>query len=193
MKDKDIDLSDPLASMALFAEMNPQPVIRFNREAKILQCNQAAHDLFNKDTLENDSITNILPGYKEYDLQSIIDEDRIVTLQTTMHNRHYSFVCRGISRYKVAQVYGFDITEKVKAQREAESMALFAQKNPAPVFRFNQEGRLLLANEAAEELFDKVCTKEVNIYNFFPHLQENEVADLIRNNKIQSFVENYNS
>ena len=193
MKDNDMNIENSIVSMALFAEMNPEPVLRFDFGGKILQSNPAANQLFGRDDLLNDDITEVLPESSDLDCEGIIEQERIETLHIELNRSHYSFVFRGISSYQVIQVYGFDITDKVKAQNKAESMALFAQKNPAPVFRFDKRGNLLQANDAANQLFEQVCNQTVNIYNFFPQLSKEEIHQLIGENQILSFVEDYNN
>lgn len=193
MKDNDMNIENSIVSMALFAEMNPEPVLRFDFGGKILQSNPAANQLFGRDDLLNDDITEVLPESSDLDCEGIIEQERIETLHIELNGSHYSFVFRGISSYQVIQVYGFDITDKVKAQNKAESMALFAQKNPAPVFRFDKRGNLLQANDAANQLFEQVCNQTVNIYNFFPQLSKEEIHQLIGENQILSFVEDYNN
>lgn len=193
MKDNDMNIENSIVSMALFAEMNPEPVLRFDFGGKILQSNPAANQLFGRDDLLNDDITEVLPESSDLDCEGIIEQERIETLHIELNGSHYSFVFRGISSYQVIQVYGFDITDKVKAQNQAESMALFAQKNPAPVFRFDKRGNLLQANDAANQLFEQVCNQTVNIYNFFPQLSKEEIHQLIGENQILSFVEDYNN
>ena len=59
------EIDDPIRSMALFAEMNPEPVIRFDSHGKILQSNPSANKLFKKEKLQNEYITDILPDCKK--------------------------------------------------------------------------------------------------------------------------------
>ena len=192
MEDFNLDLNNPVRSMALFAEMNPEPVIRFDIRGKILQSNSAANEIFGKNDLIGDYISGLLPKYKNVNFESIILNDKIETFHIDINSRHYNFIFRGISKYKVCQIYGFDVTDKIQAQEKAESMALFAQKNPAPVFRFDVKGTVQQSNEAADELFRMFCKKKVNIYNFFNDVTKEEVSRLINKNEIKSFVKNLN-
>jgi PAS domain S-box-containing protein len=185
------NLNDPLQSMALFAEMNPEPVIRFDASGKILQSNPSANKLFNKEELLGDNIIDILPEFEQADLVNIIENDQVETFHIRIEEKDYNFVFRGISEYNVCQIYGFNITAKIKAQEKAESMALFAQKNPAPVFRFDLEGNVLQANEAADDIFQLVCNDRVDIYNFFSNIDREKVSELINKNEIHSFVEHF--
>ena len=188
MKNEDSNLNDSGQSMALFAELNPEPVIRFDKTGKILQSNPAANELFEKNELVGAWITEVMPECKKADLEKIIEADKIETFSVKLQGKYYNFLFRGISKFDVCQIYGFDINDKIKAQKEAESMALFAQKNPAPVFRFDSDGNILQSNEAADELFKIICKEKVNIFNLFTDLNRDQVKNMIENNEIDSFV-----
>jgi len=188
MKNENSNLNDPMQSMALFAELNPEPVIRFDKSGNILQSNPAANNLFEKDELVEKPITEVMPECNEVDLKKIIEEDKIETFTVKQQEKYYNFIFRGVSKYGVCQIYGFNINDKIKAQKEAESMALFAQKNPAPVFRFDSDGNVLQSNESADELFKIICNEKVNIFNLFTELHRDQVKKMIANNEIESFV-----
>ncbi len=188
MKNENSNPNVPVQSMALFAELNPEPVIRFDKSGKILQSNPAANKLFEKGKLEENWITNVLPECKNADLQKIINEDKVETFTVKLQKRYYNFVFRGISKYNVCQIYGFDINDKIEAREKAESMALFAQKNPAPVFRFDSGGKVLQSNEAADELFKLFGDGDVNVFHLFTDLDTDQVKRMIADNVIKSFV-----
>jgi PAS domain S-box-containing protein len=188
MKNEDSNLNDPVQSMALFAELNPEPVIRFDKSGKILQSNPAANELFEKEEMVETWITEVLPECRKADLEKIIEGNKIETFTVKLQGKYYNFLFRGISKFNVCQIYGFDINDKIKAQKEAESMALFAQKNPAPVFRFDFSGEVKQSNESADELFKVICKDNVNIFNLFTDLNEDQVRNMIENNEIESFV-----
>ncbi len=188
MKNENSNPNDPLQSMALFAELNPEPVIRFDKSGKILQSNPAANELFEEDELMENWITEVMPECKKADLEMIIDEDKIETFTVKLQGRYHNFVFRGISKYEVCQIYGFDINDKIQAQKKAESMALFAQKNPAPVFRFDSLGDVLQSNEVANEMFKYNYNEDVNIFHLFADLDKDRVKELIANNEVKSYV-----
>jgi len=188
MHNNDSNLSDPVRSMALFAELNPEPVIRFDKSGKILQSNPTADRLFDKPELSGYFITDVLSESKNVDFEFIIDNDKIESVSVKLSERYYNFIFRGVSKYDVCQIYGFDVDEKIKAQEQAESMALFAQKNPAPVFRFDAEGNVLQSNDAAYELFHYVNEGVVNIHKLFGGLTPAQAEKIIKKNEIRSFV-----
>lgn len=300
------DNEDAHNSMALFAQYNPAPVFRFDKNGRILQCNLAAKDIFKKKTLKDVSVRDIIPGTKSIDLQEFITSGKITTIIHDLDERNFRFELRGISQYEVCQVYGADITEiqqtkrenlrlnvaieqssnlimitdtkgniefvnkafeditgykgkdvigknprflktnhlsknvykelwetiasgnvwrgefhnrkkdgstywedatitpvkdekgnimnymavkediteRKKAEKEINSMALFAKLNPEPVFRFNKERIVLQSNPAANQVFIKETLVNENINMLLPELAKVDIIDLIENNRI---------
>ena len=145
--------AEKLHSMALFAELNPEPVIRFADNGLILQSNTAANNIFNKKTLIGLSIQDLVKETQSLDIADFIKNNQIQTIDIQFTNKHYRFIFKGIEEINVCQMYGSDITKRIEAKKEAESMALFAQLNPEPVFRFNNKGIILQSNPAANQTF----------------------------------------
>lgn len=297
---------DARNSMALFAQYNPAPVFRFDKNGHILQCNLAAKEIFKRKTLKDVNVRDIIPGVKSIDMQEFINSGKITTIIHDVDERNFRFELRGISQYEVCQVYGADITEiqqtkrenlrlnvaveqssnlimitdtkgniefvnkafeditgykgkdvigknprflktkylskdvykelwetiasgnvwrgefhnrkkdgstywedatitpvkdekgnimnymavkeditdRKKAEKEINSMALFAKLNPEPVFRFNKERIVLQSNPAANQVFNKETLVNENINMLLPELEKIDIAELIDDNKI---------
>lgn len=104
-----------IKSMALFARLNPEPVFRFNRKRIVLQSNPAANNIFQKQDIVHEKIDHLLPELETIDTEKLIDENEIITLTHHIGESIFRFIIRGISELKICQIYGSDITERVKA------------------------------------------------------------------------------
>ncbi|HEX2926550.1 MAG TPA: histidine kinase, partial [Ruminiclostridium sp.] len=110
--------------MALFAQLDPDPILRISREGKIIQSNQVAESLFGK-ILEGDSIHTILPIIKSPD--HAIKSDLSQTFFARLFNRHYLIFFRGISEMNFAQIYFRDITEQKNYEEKLKSFSVHMQ------------------------------------------------------------------
>jgi len=179
-------------SMALFAEMNPEPILRTDKTGKILLANTTMKELLENKEIKGKQIQNLIPSSESIDFAGIIKEERIEKHQFVLNNQFYSFTLKGIAEHEFCHLYGTDITDKVTLQKKADSIALFAKMNPAPVFRFNLLGEITESNKKAEELFTEFCEyDEVNIFKLFPELEKGKIQNLIYNEEIDSFVQNF--
>ncbi|KAF0150328.1 MAG: PAS/PAC sensor signal transduction histidine kinase [Ignavibacteria bacterium] len=98
--------------MALFAELDPDPVIRINQYGKILETNKAAHSVFSDSQLMGKNINELLPELVIRENFSIKNETR--TINQKIGKKHYSILYRGDANISLAQLYFRDISELKK-------------------------------------------------------------------------------
>ncbi len=183
-------VADKLHSMALFAELNPEPVMRFADNGLILQSNKAANDIFNKETLIGLEIQSLVEESKSINFCEFIESNKIQTIDTQFGNKHYRFILKGINEIHVCQMYGSDITVRIEAQKEAESMALFAKLNPEPVFRFNKDGIILQSNPASNDAFQFESIVNMEISELIPEISDINFEEFIDQNKLLTITAN---
>jgi len=180
---------EQIKSMALFARLNPEPVIRFNKKGLILQANPSADESLSRSTIEGMQITDLIEELQDLDIPDFIENNQIETIDISNNEKTYRFILKGIQEIGVCQIYGSDITKRLEAQKKAESMALFAKLNPEPVFRFNKEGIVLQSNPAANELYGKDSLIGFNVNNLLTELSGVDFAEFIQNDRILTFTQ----
>ncbi|HEX2962182.1 MAG TPA: ATP-binding protein [Ignavibacteriales bacterium] len=116
--------AENLKLMALFAQLDPDPILRINREGIIIQSNQVAESLFGK-KLEGENIHCILTTIK-YPGQAI-NSNLSQTFFLRLFNRHYCIFFRGISEMNFAQIYFRDITEQKNYEEKLKSYSVHLQ------------------------------------------------------------------
>jgi PAS domain S-box-containing protein len=104
--------------MALFAELNPSPVLRFDTNSRILMANSAAIKIFDIELQSETFLTSLLPGLKEFNLTACIQNGTILSYSAQVDSRYFHFILTGVPDLKVGQIYGSDITEQKKAEAE---------------------------------------------------------------------------
>jgi PAS domain S-box-containing protein len=104
--------------MALFAEFNPSPVLRFNIKGEILMANPASLKIFGRDSLTGTPLKSVLPGLGDLDLASCIKDGTILSHTTQISDRSFHFTVRGVTDLDIGQIYGDDITKLRQAEEE---------------------------------------------------------------------------
>lgn len=100
--------------MALFAELDPAPLVRVNPEGIIIHSNKAAEELLNRNII-GQTISSLIT--EASDINHIIESDSTINYNLKINNREYSVLFRGITELKMAQVYFHDITERKSYER----------------------------------------------------------------------------
>ncbi len=98
--------------MALFAQLDPDPVIRLNQFGEILETNQAAQSVFPDLPLIGKRISDLVPTLNLPE-NSIINNETKNTTQK-IGEKYFSILYRGDSSLNLAQLYFRDITELKK-------------------------------------------------------------------------------
>jgi PAS domain S-box-containing protein len=107
--------------MALFAELNPEPIMRFDLEGTIVMANAAAAEAFSMEQLPGRNLIEVLPEMEGFDGPVLIQTGAVFTATATFEERIYRMVFRGVPELLSGQVYATDITPIVQARRVAES------------------------------------------------------------------------
>jgi len=188
---EELKLKEQMKSFALFAQHNPAPVLRINSMGKIMEANKAASVVLNNPNLISASIQTLLPDLTGIDFARLIENDEKLIKTVNISQNYYQLVMRGVSELGLCHIYGSDVTLQVEAEQRIESMALFARLNPEPVFRFNNDFRIVDANPAALQTFIGL-QKKVDIRQIIPNLADLPIDEFILGDQILNRVETVN-
>lgn len=102
--------------MALFSEINPNPLLRLNKEGIIVYSNSYADKAFGKDfKSEKVHLSNILSDI-ELDFTELIANDLREEFTTVYDGKAYAVTFVGISYLQIINAYFYDITKLKKAE-----------------------------------------------------------------------------
>ncbi len=176
-------------SLSLFARFNPNPVIRLNEKLEIVAFNNAVFQIFSDGFNAGKNIREYLPSIDPILLINCIRKGIVFQHQEQIGNKTLFFETKGIPDLKACQLYASDITDLVKTRDKANSMALFANLNPEPVFRFDADLKLIDANDAAREYFPEFIAG-CDIGATLTFLHDFDIKNFIRSNKRESVTIN---
>ena len=113
--------------MALFAELDPDPILRIDYEGKIILSNEAAKRLF---SLKPDPInlSDILTFLTLNQVKRGIDTDSKISGTIRLFDNHYTVLFVGNSNLKIAQVYFRDITKRKILEDKLKKLGNYLQE-----------------------------------------------------------------
>lgn len=156
------DTTDDLINTAMIPQENPNPVIRIDRDGKVLYINPSGRKICGYqwgNTVKSEWIDIINESLSEDVIGYSVDE---------FDHRSYRYTFAPYRKMDYVNVYGMDITDMKAAQEEVISLAKFPSENPNPVLRIDISGRILYQNEAGKALFgsgdDKIQNEKWILY-----------------------------
>ncbi len=143
--------------MALFATLNPAPVLRFDSAGMILTANPAARDIFGLHSTSGTQLTSIISGARELDLRRCIEQGAVLSCSSQVGERHFHFLFRGVRELGFGHAYGTDLTDlRLTHQRLIESKRFLRRvidSDPNMIYVKDSHGRFTLANKATAEIY----------------------------------------
>lgn len=107
--------------MAMFAELDPSPVFRFDLSGDIVLANKAGHNLLASKPLSGEKIYTLLPELTSINLTKCINEGEQIEITSSVGGTTYQFTICGIPHFKIGQIYGRDISALTAVQTKLEA------------------------------------------------------------------------
>jgi signal transduction histidine kinase len=149
-----------LALEARFPEMNPGPVLRFDREGTVLLANAAARRLFGESELLGKRWVDICPGMTIGFWENVLRTTGPLSHEADFGGQCVMFAHVCSDTGDNIFTFGSDVTarrhdENLLAEQAARlaEVARFPDMNPGPVLRLSLDAIVLLANKAAVSVF----------------------------------------
>ncbi len=171
-----------LASLALFPEQNPNPVIELARNGKVTYMNKAAISAF--PDLQALGVKHPLFDLYRKITEEGTDKDRKnfggeLHFGEEIYEQKINFIEGG----EVARIYSSNITEQKRTEKNLARLASFPEQNPNPVIEVDMEGRITYRNPAALKQFPDL-EKTGFAHPVFEMLKQN--MELFRSKEMQS-------
>jgi len=154
------ELKEKERLMALFAELDPSPVLRFDRNGKILMANPSTVTSLPVSTqpLLGMSLTSIIPGIGSLDLTTCINNGTILSHSTYIENRFFHFLIKGVPDLGIGQIYGADITDRKLAEDELQKtkdyLENIIESSLDAIIVSDRKGYILKANRSFMNMLD---------------------------------------
>jgi signal transduction histidine kinase len=103
--------------LALFSELDPNPIIRINTTGNIVGLNKSAKEKFSHINSNGDKINSILNEI-DFDIRDSIMENRSIVIMQNLNGKVYEINFHGISFLETAQLYFLDVTAKKEYEEQ---------------------------------------------------------------------------
>ena len=156
--------------MALFAEMDPEPLIRTEQTGYIIQTNEASRKIFPGIEDKEKKIEDILPSFKKKSTETVFVEN--------INGKFFSVMAKAFDRLGFTNFYLHDITQIKKYETDLENyknrLKLFADK----LDQQYEELKKSIASELHDDIGQKLIMIKLKLSHSGKYYKEEIQNDL---------------
>jgi len=150
--------------LALFSELDPNPIIRIRPDGKIVGKNKSAAKLFNLENEEDVYINDILTNTMS-DIDRQILENKSTTFNDYINDKYYEISLHGISLLDMAQLYFYDLTEKREYEEQMEVYQKLLQNSSADLLKVLEKERVRFASLLHDSISHNLLLIKLGVQN----------------------------
>ncbi len=151
--------------LAMFSELDPNPIMRINSSGLMTSLNKSAKERF--PLLEiNKSNLNSIVSKIEIDIKGIIQNDKSFILPLELKDRYYDINFHGISFLDMAQLYFWDTTAQKEYDRQMTNYQSLLRNSSAHLQKVIEEERNRLSRILHDSIAQNMLLIKLNVGNY---------------------------
>jgi len=163
--------------LAMFSELDPNPIMRINSSGLITSLNKSAKERFSNLEINKSNLDSIISKI-ELNIKEIILNDKTFILPLELDNRYYDINFHGISFLGMAQLYFWDTTAQKEYDRQMTHYQNLLRNSSAHLQKVIEEERNRLSRILHDSIAQNLLLIKLNVGNYkkyFDHgLEEKE-------------------
>lgn len=149
--------------MALFAELDPDPIFRFNSDGKFILANKAVKKLFGKEKIEDKPVFNLFPPLKDVNLQDLISQGQSSQFSVELNQNFYDVIVKGVPEMQFGQIYCNNITRRKRVEDELTQYQASLRELSNRIQKLQEEEKQKLSRELHDSFGQKLTSIKLNL------------------------------
>lgn len=149
-----------------FAFFSPSPVMRFGMDGTVLAINPAAAEVVGPQAMEGAALVGLLPGLASLDVEQTISNDGHVDFEERIGDRWFHFAVVGIHEFGVGHVYGYDITDRRRAEGALRSGMTEQRRRTRQQETLSNIARIIGSSLAIDEVYERFAQEVAELIPF---------------------------
>jgi signal transduction histidine kinase len=149
--------------MAMFAELDPEPLFRFNDKGEMIFTNESGNDILKELNLENVSISDLFPIPEDFSYSKFITHGDIYLSTAKLGDNFYDITVKGIPEIGFGQIYCNDITTRKKTEEALESSKLKLRDLSVHIHKVQEEEKKRISRELHDNFGQMLTSIKMNL------------------------------
>lgn len=158
---------------ALFAELDPDPLIRIDNKGKIIHFNDSAAELLAQSSLKNMNIGEII-NLADFNASDLINNDSSLRHMEKIGDKYFAITIKGIKFLNIAQIYFHDITERKKYEDDLKTYQQKLRNLSRDIQTKTEEERKRLAGELHDSVGQQLSLLKLKVQQVSHGFKEKE-------------------
>ena len=147
--------------LALYAEIDPDPILRLDRKNEIIDMNNSAKELFKDQDITKPNIKTLIPN-------TVINTDEShFQSQINIGNKHYTFIVKPIEELGFKHIYFHDITKRVEYEQRVTDYQSQLKKLRVKIDTTNEDEKQRIGKELHDGVGHSLSLLKIEMQNYF--------------------------
>ena len=151
--------------LAMFSDLDPNPIMRINSSGIIISLNESAKERF-PDLEINISKLDSIVSKVELKIKDIIQNDKTFILPIELAERYYDINFHGISFLEMAQLYFWDTTAQKEYDRQMNHYQSLLRNSSSHLQKVIEEERNRLSRILHDSIAQNMLLIKLNVGNY---------------------------
>ncbi len=147
---------------ALFAELDPNPLVRIDDNGEIIHFNDSAAELLSEPDLMGRKIDEIITNV-QFNPAELISNDKSIQHLEKIGERYFSITIKGIKFLNIAQIYFHDITQRKQYEDDLKTYQQKLRNLSRDIQNKTEEERKRLAGELHDSVGQQLSLLKLKV------------------------------
>jgi signal transduction histidine kinase len=149
--------------MALFAELDPEPLFRFDGNGRIIFTNESGTEILEQLGMNNSAVTDLFPVPTDFNYEKFIENGDAYFSTAKLGEGYYDITVKGLPETGFGQIYCNDITGRKKTEEALENSRSRLRELSVHIQKIQEEEKKKISRELHDNFGQILTSVKMNL------------------------------
>jgi signal transduction histidine kinase len=149
--------------MAMFAELDPEPLFRFNVKGEIILTNESGSNILKELGSSITTVADLLPLPEEFNFEEFISKGNIYLSTVLLGDSYYDVTVKGLPDTGFGQIYCNDITDRKRAEEALNISRIKLRELSSHIQKLQEEEKKKISRELHDNFGQMLTSIKMNL------------------------------